>query len=92
MFYLALVDLYGQIVGIDSTSSLTAIVDTSYNTDEQFSPVLEGKQIFYAVNGVFRVENITFASRPGTTHQILFSTNGIDLSKRSNQEYIRENS
>ena len=40
--YLALVDLYGQIVGSDTSSTLTVIADATYNTAVSYSPIIEG--------------------------------------------------
>ena len=36
---------------------------------------------------MFIVNDLNFTSEPGTNHQLIFTTNGIDTSKPSNKVY-----
>ena len=89
--YLALVDKYGQIVGSDSESRLTVINDPQYNEHSQYNVLLEGTIQYTALYGMFMINDLNFTSEPGTNNRIKFSTNGIDITKPSINNYIKQN-
>jgi len=80
--YLALVDKYGQIVGSDSESKVTVIVDTAYSDDDPeanvYKPIIEGTSQFFAEAGVYNISDIIFSATPGSSYRVLFQTDGID--------------
>ena len=43
------------------------------------------------MGGLFLLENIKVTTKPGTTHKIVISTDGIDLNKADNQQYYAAN-
>ena len=50
--------------------------------------MLEGQTIYSADNGTFLVNDMRFTSDPNSEHRIVFTTNGIDSSKKSNKDYL----
>lgn len=90
--FVALVDKYGQIVGSDSSTKLTVLIDSTYHEDNaranDFLPVIEGASQFYSQGGVFDVKDIYFTATPGESYLVTLATDGIDGTKPSNKEYL----
>jgi len=88
VLYIALVDKYGNIVGNDISSKLTVRVDITFNDDIPeslvYDPVLTGNSSFGAVGGVFNASDISFTGSPGYNYKIIFETDGILNTKKSN--------
>ena len=72
VMYLALVDMYGNIVTNDISSQLTVRVDITYNLGDieslVFDPVITGNSSFTAVGGVFNASDISFTGSPGYSY------------------------
>ncbi|CDW82066.1 UNKNOWN [Stylonychia lemnae] len=66
IIYIALVDKYGQIIGIDQVS----------------------KSQFFVLGGVVQIQNIQFTGTPGYQYGLVLTTDGIDIKKKSNKEYL----
>ena len=88
--YLALFDEFGQIVGSDSTSTVTISIDTT-NVPGDYSPTLTGVTTVTAVNGLIKFENLVFTAHPGYNFSLEFTSTGIDESKPSNIDYLNDN-
>ncbi|CDW71354.1 UNKNOWN [Stylonychia lemnae] len=91
--YLAHVDKYGQIVGSDSSSKVRVTVNQSANTLEkanEYPPVIEGDTQFIAVSGMIIARDLIFTATPGYKFSISFSTDGIDMTKQSNIQYLKQ--
>eukprot|EP00347_Sterkiella_histriomuscorum_P007237 403349735 len=89
--FMALVDKYGQIVGVDSNSKVRVALSTDYITSSdatKYSPIIEGQQQFVVVGGVVQIQDIQFTGTPGQKYGLLFQTDGIDITKKSNQQYL----
>ncbi|CDW73329.1 UNKNOWN [Stylonychia lemnae] len=92
IIYMALIDKYGQIVGSDFQSKVRISVQTN-NLDSKasmFPPILEGSSDFSTLGGVSVIDSVFIAGNPGSKYQISFSTDGIDLTKPSNKEYLQK--
>jgi len=89
--YIALVDVYGQIVGTDAGSKLNVIVDTStYSPDgTYYPPILGGTTQFTSENGVFVVKGVEFTANPGKNYSLSFTTDGIDTDLPQNEAYLK---
>eukprot|EP00347_Sterkiella_histriomuscorum_P011011 403374086 len=90
--YLALIDKYGQIVGSDSKSQVRLLVNSTYNTNlsaNAYPPILEGTNQFAFGNGVTAVEGVIFSATPGFNQSITLQTDGIDISKNTNFQYMQ---
>ncbi|CDW78175.1 UNKNOWN [Stylonychia lemnae] len=88
VIYMGLIDKYGQIVGSDFTSKVRISIQTN-NLDEKASkypPILEGSSDFQTYGGIAVVKDVIVAGSPGCLYHVSFTTDGIDLSKQSNQE------
>eukprot|EP00347_Sterkiella_histriomuscorum_P024040 403332515 len=93
--YLALVDQYGQILQTDSQSKLQITINQRGQPKDQqkqglYSPIVEGQTIFYAKNGIFKVNGILFTASPGYQYDVIFNTDGIDQNKPSNIKYLQD--
>eukprot|EP00347_Sterkiella_histriomuscorum_P024148 403332142 len=89
--YLSLVDKYGQIVSTDSSSKLRVGVNPIQSTsivNANFPPILEGSSQFIVEGGVVKVNKIQFTATPGYQYGLVFITDGIDIKKKSNKEYM----
>ena len=86
---MVLLDKYGQIVGSDSSSTVSVVHDVAYSQNSSYSALIEGTSQYRAENGMFFINDIYFTSEPGTDHRIQFTTTGIDTSKPSNPDYTR---
>ncbi|CDW74791.1 UNKNOWN [Stylonychia lemnae] len=92
--YLAHVDKYGQIVGSDFTSKVRVFVDTTQITDPDallYTPTIEGITLFNAKAGLVKASDFNFAGAPGFQYTVAFQSDGIDLSKQSNKQYMQNN-
>ncbi|CDW87526.1 UNKNOWN [Stylonychia lemnae] len=90
--YLAHVDKYGQIVGSDFSSKVRVSVDSTSNTNPKalaYPPNIEGQTQFDSQAGMAVIQGISFAGTPGYTYSLSFSTDGIDLTKESNKNYMK---
>ena len=87
--YLALQDQYGQIVGSDSSSTITLYINSSAG-NTTLDQSLAGEVTHTAVKGTYRISDISFTSEPGLEYQLYFKTTGIDDSKASNIKYLED--
>ena len=85
-FYLALLDIYGQVVVTDSSSKVRVLVNTNSTnkSSSKYSPVIEGNSQFLITGGVVMISGISFTATPGDSYSLSFTTDGIDMSKPSN--------
>ncbi|CDW85156.1 UNKNOWN [Stylonychia lemnae] len=86
--YLALIDKYGQIIGSDFKSKVRVTVETS-NLDQQqsmYPPIIEGGINYLMIGGIAVIEDLCFVGTPGVSFELIFSTDGIDVTKKSNVE------
>ncbi|CDW82469.1 UNKNOWN [Stylonychia lemnae] len=88
IIYIAMMDKYGQIVGADFTSKVRVNIDTNNLSEKQnlYSPIIEGSSIFDVIGGIAVISDIIIVGTPGTSYQLVFSSDGIDLSKDSNKK------
>ena len=86
---MAHVDKYGQIVSSDSTSKVRVMIQYS-NIDKRsvYAPIIEGSPQFTTVGGVATIANLIFAGSPGYNYSLIVTSDGIDTSKRENQDYM----
>ncbi|CDW74850.1 UNKNOWN [Stylonychia lemnae] len=94
IIYIALIDKYGQIVGNDFSSKVRISIQTQ-NLDEKaskYQPFIEGNTDFQTLGGISVIQNVFVTSNPGSKFYVSFSTDGIDLSKQSNKEYMKQSS
>eukprot|EP00347_Sterkiella_histriomuscorum_P002765 403366887 len=90
-FEMALVDKYGQVVSTDSDSKLTITVEQiSSKVTGKYFPIFEGTSMFFAQNGIFTIQGLQFTASPGFKYRVAFSTEAIDKTKESNQEYLEQ--
>jgi hypothetical protein len=96
--YLALFDKYGQIIGIDSDSTATLEINKT-GAPTTYTPILEGILTVTSLNGMFSFQDISFTAQPNYSYSMLiilsiidlyFTTDGIDESKPSNQQYMTD--
>ncbi|CDW81646.1 UNKNOWN [Stylonychia lemnae] len=85
-------DKYGQIVGTDFISKVRVNFDTTSLSERQnlYPPIIEGSNIFDVIGGVAVISDIIVVGTPGTSYQLTFSTDGIDLSKTSNKDVMNK--
>jgi len=50
-----------------------------------YPPSIEGDTQFVASYGMVIIRDLIFTATPGNTYSIAFSTDGVDLTKKSNQ-------
>ena len=89
--YLALVDQYEQVVGVDSTSKISVFINQTFSSSKEanvYPPVLVGSSQFYVTGGVVEVNDIEFTASPGYNYSLVITTDGIDETKKSNQIYM----
>eukprot|EP00347_Sterkiella_histriomuscorum_P008702 403344080 len=89
--YLSLVDKYGQIVSTDSLSKVRVNINPIYTSNSKattYPPVIEGSTQFLVLGGVVQVNQIQFTGTPGQEYGLVFTTDGIDVKKKSNNEYL----
>ena len=89
-FQLALADKYGNIVADDDSATLDVQIKTTVSEDDTYKPFFGGELSFSSVNGVFTVSNLEFTGEPNQSYEITFSSDAIDMSKPSNQEFAEE--
>ena len=89
--YLALVDEFDQIVGSDSSSTVTIGI-TGTHSDATYTPTLTGTTSQIFKNGVVNFDDLKFTAQPGSNYSLEFATTGIDSSKPSNAAYLTANS
>ncbi|CDW84065.1 UNKNOWN [Stylonychia lemnae] len=89
--YMAMMDKYGQIVGSDFKSKVRVNIDISNLNENQtkYPPILEGSNSFDIIGGIAVISDIVIVGTPGISYQLLFSSDGIDLSKKSNKEVMQ---
>ncbi|CDW73082.1 UNKNOWN [Stylonychia lemnae] len=89
---MAMMDKYGQIVGADFTSKVRVIIEASGFIEKQnlYPPILEGTSIFDVVGGIAVISGIIAVGAPGTSYKLVFSSDGIDLSKDSNKIVFKQ--
>ncbi|CDW90477.1 UNKNOWN [Stylonychia lemnae] len=87
IIYLALKDKYGQIVGSDFQSKVRVNIETNSSDQQQslYSPILEGFITFDMIGGIAVIQNLQITGTPGCSYNLTFTTDGIDLTKKSNQ-------
>ncbi|CDW82324.1 UNKNOWN [Stylonychia lemnae] len=90
--YMALQDKYGQIVGSDFKSKVRVSVETTNLDAKQslYPPILEGTLSFDIVGGIALIYQISISGNPGSAYKLVITTDGIDLSKKSNQDEMAE--
>jgi hypothetical protein len=84
---MAHIDPYGEIVTSDSASKVRVTINTTYNPNplsKVYSPAIDGESQFQVKSGVIEVKDLQFVGSPGFNYSVGFSTNGIDLDKKSN--------
>ncbi|CDW72107.1 UNKNOWN [Stylonychia lemnae] len=89
--YVALVDKYGQIIGIDQESKVRVNIDSFIEVSKEaqaYPPIIEGQSQFAVLGGVVYIQNIQFTGTPGYQYSLTLTTDGIDLKKKSNKEYL----
>ena len=67
--YMGIVDMYGQIIGSDYSSTVRVFVNSSYNKNAEaniYPPIVEGTNSFDVKGGVVELSNIKFYGTPGT--------------------------
>lgn len=89
--YLALVDEFDQIVGYDSSSTVTLAI-TGDHSDATYTPTITGSTTLTIENGVISFEGMTFTAEPGIEYSLSFTTTGIDSTLPSNEAYLADNS
>ena len=69
---------------------MRVLVDPFYNDDvnNTYPPVIEGTNIFFVKNGVTQIKDIILSANPGHNYKIVVQTDGIDLTKKNNVEYM----
>ncbi|CDW81492.1 UNKNOWN [Stylonychia lemnae] len=86
--YMALIDQYGQIVGSDFRSKVRISIQTD-NLDEKanmYPPILQGSSDFQASGGVAVIKDVIISGTPGSSYNVTFSSDVIDLNKLSNKK------
>lgn len=77
--YIALADMYGNIVGNTNSAKLTVRVDGTYTGNERsvvkYQPIIEGISQFIATAGSFNVSGISFSGTPGYKFSTFTLTN-----------------
>ncbi|CDW87056.1 UNKNOWN [Stylonychia lemnae] len=89
--YVALVDQYGQIIGTDQESKIRVNIDSQKILDQNaltYPPIIEGKSQFFVLAGVVQIQDIQFTGTPGQQYGLVFTTDGIDIKKKSNKDYL----
>ena len=89
--YLALFDEFDQIVGSDSTSTVTIAFSNDYS-NETYTPSITGSTTVTVQKGVVKFDTIRLTAEPAQSYQLAFSTTGIDATKPSNANYLLNNS
>ena len=89
--YLALVDEFDQIVGSDSSSTVTIAISGTH-TGATYTPTITGTTSLTFSNGVVNYGDLTFTAEPGSNYSLTFTTTGIDATKPSNAAYLTANS
>ncbi|CDW75587.1 UNKNOWN [Stylonychia lemnae] len=90
--YLAHIDKYGQIQSSDFSSKVKAYVNaetTSNSKSQLFPPIIKGTTTFETIAGMVIVQGLSFSASPGNKYTISFNSDGIDLRKSSNQEFMK---
>ena len=79
-------------MGSDFKSRVRVNVDVSNLDSNQslYPPILEGTIIFDVISGIAVLKDFQLSGNPGSSYNLIFSTDGIDTSKRSNQEKMLE--
>ncbi|CDW87730.1 UNKNOWN [Stylonychia lemnae] len=90
--YMALKDQYGQIVGSDFKSKVRVSVDLKNLDNKQslYLPILEGTLSFDIIGGIALIQDISIVGNPGSSYKFIITTDGIDLSKQSNQDRMQQ--
>ena len=65
--YIALVDKFGQVVGIDSSSTTSLNINTT-GVSSTYSPVLTGTVTKTATKGMFYFTNVIFTAGPNSSY------------------------
>ncbi|CDW91246.1 UNKNOWN [Stylonychia lemnae] len=92
IIYMSLIDKYGQIVGSDFSSSVRVQVNTT-NLDSdaaKYPPLVEGTSDFTVNSGIAVLREIYITGNPGSSYKVIFSTDGIDLTKLSNKQLLEQ--
>ncbi len=81
-----MVDMYDQIVGTNSDSKITVVMDNEYKSrsDGSYAPVIEGTSQFFSTNGTYNVSGVSFKGTPGEEYLLRLQTDSIDMTKPSN--------
>jgi hypothetical protein len=66
IYFLSLVDKYGQNVGSDTSSTVTLNINTT-GVSTSYTPVLSGTTTVIAIKGMFNFTGITFTSEPNAS-------------------------
>eukprot|EP00347_Sterkiella_histriomuscorum_P003642 403363507 len=94
-FYANNIGCYAQnigIVGSDQKSKVRLLVNSTYNSNLSaniYPPVIEGTNQFAFGNGVTAVEGVIFSATPGFNYSITIQTDGIDITKKTNIQYMQ---
>ncbi|CDW84862.1 UNKNOWN [Stylonychia lemnae] len=90
VLYMALIDKYGQIVGSDFKSKVRIQIQTEGldANASKYSPIIEGSTDFIATGGIAVIQDINIVGTPGSSYQMIVTTDGIDLNKKANKEQL----
>jgi hypothetical protein len=61
-------------------------VDTTFNGSSlKYNPAIKGSTEFESSSGVFNVSDLSFTGTPGYEFRIVFESDAIDTTKKSNK-------
>jgi hypothetical protein len=64
-------------------------IDTTYKGSSlKYTPAIKGSTEFISSGGVFNVSDLYFTGTPGYEFRIVFESDAIDTSKKSNADYL----
>ncbi|CDW78086.1 UNKNOWN [Stylonychia lemnae] len=80
-FYVVLVDKYGEVMRLDSTSKISLNVISKKRNLRQtnFTTSISGITTFYAQNGTFNISGLIILGGPNQTSEFTLTSNGIDM-------------